>query len=82
MIRHRSAGGFHYAFGIDAMVLSDGGLQRRVAVIVVAINFEFHQVHRQFAKRKCGHATGCEIEPRAALRLGPMHVVRMLVSHQ
>ena len=35
----------------------------------------------QFSQRKRRHAARCEVEPRAALRLGPMHVIGMLVSH-
>src|SRR6476646_1004307 len=59
----------------------DRSLQRRVAVAIVAVDFEFLQINRQLAKRKWSHAARCEIEPRAALRLGPMHVIGMLMSH-
>ena len=82
MVCHRSACRFYDAFGINAVVFSDGGLQRRVAVTVLPINFEFRQIHWKFARGKCRHATRCEIESRATLRLRPMHVVRMLVSHE
>ena len=63
------------------MVRSDRLLQRGVAIAVVTIDFEFLQINRQLAKRKWSHAARCEIEPRTALRLGPMHVIGMLVSH-
>ena len=82
MIRHGSAGRFHDAVGIDAVVRSDRLLQRRIAVAVVTVDFELLQINRQLAKRKWSDATGCEIEPRTALRLGPMHVIGMLVSHE
>ena len=75
-------GRFHNAVGIDAVMRSDRLLQRRVAVAVVAVDFELLQINRQLAKRKWSHAARCEIEPRAALRLGPMHVIGMLVSHE
>ena len=81
MIRHGSAGRFHHAIGIDAVMRSDRLLQRRVAVAVVTVDFEFLQINWQLAKRKWSHAARCEIEPRTALRLGPMHVIGMLVSH-
>src|SRR5436309_3438114 len=53
-----------------------------MTVAVVAINFECIQLNWQFTKRKWRYAARCEIESRAALRLGPMHVVRMLVCHE
>ena len=61
---------------------SDGLLQRSVAIVVSAIYFQVLQIHRQFMRRKRRHAARGEIEPCAALRLRPMHVVRMLVSHE
>src|SRR4029077_53220 len=82
MICHGSAGRFHHAIGSDAVMRSDRLLQRRVAIAVGAIEFEFLQINRQLAKKKWRHAARCEIEPRAALRLGPMHVIGMLVSHE
>src|SRR5206468_6772747 len=82
MIRHGCAGRLYNAFGIDSVVRSDGLLQRRVAIAVVAIDFELLQIDRQFAKWKWRHAARCEIEPHAALRLRPMDVVRVLVSHE
>src|SRR5882724_5730252 len=81
MIRHGCAGRFYNAFRIDSVMRSDGLLQRRVPIAVVAIDFELLQIDRQFAKWKWRHAARCEIEPRATLRLRPMHVVRVLVSH-
>ena len=60
----------------------DGLLQWRIAVAVVAVNLEFLQVNRQLAKRKWSHAARCEIKSRAALRLRPLHVIGMLVSHE
>ena len=81
MIRHRCACGFHDAFGIDSVVRGDGLPQRRIAIAVVAVNFERLQIHWQFAKRKWRDAAGREIEPCAALRLGPIHVIGMFVSH-
>src|SRR6478752_3995843 len=57
-------------------------LQRQIVVSVVpAINFESFQIDWQFTKRKRSNAARCEIESRTALRLGPMHVIGMLVSH-
>src|SRR5581483_2364659 len=53
-----------------------------MTVAVVAINFECLQLDRQFAERKRRHAARCEIESRTALRLGPAHVIRMLVCHE
>src|SRR5947209_5800124 len=82
MIRHGCAGRFYNAFRIDSVMRSDGLLQRRVPIAVGAIDFELLQIDRQFAKWKWRHAARCEIEPRAALRLRPMHVVRVLVSHE
>ena len=81
MVGHRCAGGFDNAFGIDAVMRSDRLLQRRVAVAVVAVNLEVLQINRQLAKRKWSHAARCEIKSRTALRLRPMHVIGMLVSH-
>src|SRR5580765_2757394 len=81
MIRHGSAGRFHDAVGIDAVMRGDRLLQRRVAVAVVTVDFELLQINRQLAKRKWSHVARCEIEPRRSLRLGPMHVIGMLVSH-
>ena len=82
MIRHGSAGRFHDAVGIDAVVSSNGLLQRRVAVAIVTVNFELREVDWQFAERTRRYAARREIEPCAALRLGPMHVIGMLVSHE
>src|SRR6516165_5455306 len=57
-------------------------LQRRIAVaIVAAINFECVQMDWQFTKRKRRYAARGEIEPRTALRFGPIHVIGMFVSH-
>ena len=64
------------------MTRCDGLLQRRIAIAVVAVNFELLQINRQLPKSKMRHTARREIERRAALRLGPMHVVRMLVSHK
>ena len=64
------------------MTRCDGLLQRRIAIAVVAVNFELLQINRQLPKSKRRHTARREIERRAALRLGPMHVVRMLVSHK
>ena len=50
--------------------------------VVAAVDFECVQFDWQFAERKWRYATCCEIEPRTALRLGPMHVVRVLVRHE
>ena len=52
--------------------------------VVIAINFECLQLDWQFAERKRRYATRCEVEPRAALRLGeaPMHVVGVLVCQR
>ena len=52
MIRHGSAGRFDDAVGIDAVMRSDRLLQRRIAVAVVAVDFELLQINRQLAKRK------------------------------
>ena len=82
MIRHRSASGLHYTFGINAVVFGDSSLQRCVAVTVLSVNFELPEIHRQFAQRKCGHTARREIEPGAAPCLGPMHVVGVLMSHE
>src|SRR6266487_962013 len=82
MIRHRCACGFYDAVGIDTVMPSDGLLQQRIAIAVVAVNFERLQVHPQLAKRKWRDATRREIEPCTALRFGPMHVIGMLVSHE
>src|SRR5436309_10705115 len=82
MIRHGCAGRFYNAFRIDTVLRCDGLRQRRVAITVVAIDFELLQIDRQFAKWKWRHAARCEIETHAALRLRPMHVVRVLVSHE
>ena len=82
MIRHGSAGRLYNAVGIDSIVRSNRCLQWRVAIAVVAIDFELFQIDRKFAERKRRHAARCEIEPRTALRLRPMHVVRVLVSHE
>src|SRR5436309_9438955 len=81
MIRHGCACGFYDAIRINFVMRSDGLLQRRVAIAVVAVDFELLQIDRQFANWKWRHAARCEIEPRAALRLRPVHVVRVLVSH-
>src|SRR5215467_7127254 len=35
----------------------------------------------QFAERKRRYAARCKVESRMAVRLGPMHVIGMLVSH-
>ena len=64
------------------MIFGDGGLQQCVAITVVAVDFEFFQIYWQFVESKCADAAGGEIEPGAALRLGPMHVVGMLMSHE
>src|SRR5262244_633421 len=82
MIRHRCAGGFDNAVGTNSMMRCDRLLQRRVAVAVVAVDLEFLQINWQLRKRKWSHAARCEIEPRTALRLGPMHVIGMLVLHE
>src|SRR5258705_13192598 len=82
MIRHGCARGLYDTFRINSVMRSDGLLQRRAAIAVVAIDFELLQIDRQFAKWKWRHAARCEIEPRAALRLRPMHVVRVLVTHE
>jgi hypothetical protein len=37
---------------------------------------------RQFAERKRRYATRRQIKPGVALRLRPMHVIRVLVSHE
>src|SRR5262245_66357676 len=64
------------------MMCGDRLLQRRIAVaIVAAINFECIQGNWQFTKRKRRYAARGEIEPRTALRFGPIHVIGMLVSH-
>src|SRR6476620_8471150 len=82
MICHGGARRFHNAFGIDTVMCSDRLLQRRIAVsVVAAINFECVQMDWQFTKRKRRYAARGEIEPRAALRFGPIHVIGMLVSH-
>jgi hypothetical protein len=36
---------FHDAFGINAVVSSDGVLEGRVAITIVAINFEFLEIY-------------------------------------
>ena len=82
MICHGCARGFHDAVGIDTVMRGDGLLQLRVAVAVVAVDFEFLKIHWQVAKRKWRHAARCKIEPCAAPRLGPMHVIGLLVSHE
>ena len=64
------------------MMFRNRCLERRAAVTVLAIDFEFLQVNWQFLERKCSDTTGGKIEPSAALHLGPMHVIGMLVSHQ
>src|SRR6516225_5566184 len=60
---------------------SDRVLQRRVAVAVVTVDFELLQINRQLVQRKRADAARREIEPRTALRFGPMHVIGMPVSH-
>src|SRR5213075_1489333 len=82
MICHGSSCGFHNAVRIDTVMRGDGFLQRRIAVAVVTINFQCIQLNWQFTKRKRRYAAGSEIESRAALRLGPMHIVRMLMCHE
>src|SRR5260370_13435590 len=82
MIRHRSAGCFDHAFGIDAVAFAYGGLQRRVAVTVVSVNLELGQINRQFTQWKWANTAGRKVEPAATLRLGPVHVFGMLVSHE
>src|SRR5207249_5545372 len=82
MIRHGCARGFYDAIRINPVMRSDGLLQGRVAVAIVAVNFQLLQFDWQLAEWKWRHAARCEIEPRAALRLRPMHVVRVLVSHE
>ena len=81
MIRHRCAQRLDHAFRINAVMFRDSLLQWRIAVVICTINFELLQIHWQFAKRKWRDAAGCKIEPRATLRLGPMHVIGLLVSH-
>src|SRR2546423_11942084 len=63
------------------MTRCNGLLQRRIAIAVVAVNFELLQINRQLPKSKMRHTARREIERRAALRLGPVHVIGMLVSH-
>jgi hypothetical protein len=46
MIRHGRACGFYNAFRIDSVVRTDGLLQRRVPIAVVAIDFELLQIDR------------------------------------
>src|SRR4029077_4064903 len=82
MVRHRCARGFYNAFRINSVVSGDSLLQWRIAVAVIAVNFELLQSDWQVAKRKWRHAARCEIETRAAFRLRPMHVVGVLVSHE
>src|SRR5438874_11229817 len=82
MICHGCSCGFHNAVRIDTVMRGDSFLQRRIAVAVVTVHFECLQMDWQFTERKGRYAARCEIESRAALRLGPMHVVRMLVCHE
>src|SRR5439155_24617869 len=82
MICHGSSCRFHNAVRIDTVMRGDGFLQRRIAVVVVTIDFECLQMDWQFTERKGRYAARSEIESRAALRLGPMHVVRMFVCHK
>src|SRR5206468_9635345 len=82
MIRHGCACGFHYAIGINSVMRTYSLLQRRVTVTILPVNFELLQIDRQFAKRKWGNTARREIETRTTLRLRPMHVVGMLVSHE
>src|SRR6266496_2192252 len=82
MICHGSSCGFHNAVRIDTVMRGDGFLQRRIAVAVVTIDFERLQMDWQFTEWKGRYAARSEIESRAALRLGPMHVVRMLMCHE
>src|SRR2546429_9990206 len=82
MICHGSSCGFHNAVRIDTVMRGDGFLQRRIAVVVVTIDFECLQMDWQFTERKGRYAARSEIESRAALRLGPMHVLRMFGGHQ
>src|SRR5437016_13376512 len=70
VICHGSPGRFHYAFGIDIVVSRNRGLQRRIAVAVVPIDFEFFQVHWQFTEREGSDATGGEIERSEERRVG------------
>ena len=81
MIRHGRARRFHDAVGIHTVVRGDGLLQRCIAVAVVAVDFELLQIYRQVSKRKWHDAARCKVEPRAAPRFGPMHVIGMLVFH-
>src|SRR6478736_651154 len=82
MICHGGARRFHNAVGINTVMCGDCFLQRRIAVsVVAAINFECVQMDWQFTKRKRRYAARGEIEPRTALRFGPIHVIGMLVSH-
>lgn len=82
VVGHRGARGLHHAIRVHSVARRDGGLQRRVAVAVVPVDFELRPIDRQPGQRKRAYAAGGQVVAGAALGLGPVHVLRMLVSHR
>src|SRR6266436_3585539 len=82
MIRHRSACGGYDAIGIYAAFCGDGLLQRRVAVSAVSVDFELIDGDAEFAEREGADAAGGKVVAGLAVKLGPLHVVGVAISHE
>src|SRR5438309_4860731 len=63
------------------MTRCDGLLQRRIAIAIGAVNFELLQINRQLPKSKMRHPARRKIVSHTALRLRPVHIIGMLLSH-